>query len=120
MPTFEQLKKYKDDLQQIGISQSEILEKLARVATQQNIADLFNVNVRRVKYLFKKYGIKKYNRYQTTRRCTHCKENLHVSWFPKRLNGDKVLVSSVCDSCQKDYYRTLYMRRVLNNERKGR
>ncbi|TPG91453.1 hypothetical protein EEL32_02525 [Brevibacillus laterosporus] len=111
-----QLKRYVEQLSIEGKTEPEVITVLAKLTTQNNIAQILDVNVRRVKYLYKKYNIRKYNLYRKTRRCTHCKEEVHISCFEPVLEGNREGYKRVCYYCQKDYYRMIYRKRIVNKQ----
>ncbi|MDN9012832.1 hypothetical protein [Brevibacillus laterosporus] len=115
MDVQEQLFKYVKQLTTEGKNEEEIIRTVAKwkSATQVMISQAMDINLRRVKYLFKKYGIRRYNQYHTTKRCTHCGEDVHVSCFEVEVHQGKVRQKRVCYSCQREYYRQHYMKRVI-------
>lgn len=110
-----QLNQYVNQLTNAGKSEEEIIRTISswEMASQVMIAQAMGINTRRVKYLFKKYQIRRYNQYRTTKRCTHCKEAVHLSCFDISSENGKVRHKRVCYSCQREYYRHQYSKRVL-------
>ncbi|MGK5507550.1 hypothetical protein [Brevibacillus formosus] len=115
MDVQEQLTRYVKQLTNEEKSEYEIIRMVSnwKSATQEMIAQAMGINIRRVKYLFKKYQIRRYNQYHTTKRCTYCGEDVHLSCFDIVLENGKVRQKRVCYTCEREYYRQQYMERVM-------
>lgn len=98
-------------------SEEETLRLLAPMTTQRNISEFLGIKIRRVKYLFKKYGIRKNHSYGNweTVYCLGCKEfkPLHSEWG---LDSNGRLSRFCNDECRNLYYRNRYMNRILNRK----
>lgn len=100
-------------------TEAEILEALSKITTQQMIADVMGIKLRRVKYLFQKYGIRKYETYDawTNRVCLNCGELDHVSNYRWEKDGDRERISRFCSGkCKNEYYRLRYMKHILEQQ----
>ncbi|HDR7709666.1 TPA: hypothetical protein QCX89_001590 [Bacillus cereus] len=109
----QSLKKYVNKLKKQEKTESEILQAIYKWGTQAIIAEVLNINVRRLKYLSKKYGLRKNDSSRITQRCTHCGEEQSLSNFDIVYENGKPRNKRVCYICQKDYYRTKYMHRII-------
>lgn len=77
------------------------------------IAEVLNINIRRLKYLSKKYGLIKNDSPRITRRCIHCGEEQSLSNFDIVYENGKPRNKRVCYLFQRDNYRTKYMHRII-------
>ncbi|AFQ19556.1 hypothetical protein P9133_29665 [Bacillus thuringiensis] len=109
----QSIKRYVVRLEEQGKTELEILKAIYKWGTQAVIAEVLNINIRRLKYLSKKYGLKKNDSSRITRRCTHCGEEQSLSNFDVVYEKGKLRNKRVCYACQRDYYRTKYMHRVI-------
>ncbi|MGR5914511.1 hypothetical protein ACT7DA_20500 [Bacillus pacificus] len=55
----QSIKRYVVRLEEQGKTELEILKAIYKWGTQAVIAEVLNINIRRLKYLSKKYGLKK-------------------------------------------------------------
>lgn len=102
------------NLKKEGKSEEEILKSIYKWGTQADIAKALNINIRRVKYLSHKYGLKKNDKYRVVKRCINCGEQTHIS------NFDTVFVDGIpktnllcCWSCKREYNKQKYMNKVI-------
>ncbi|HDW3058353.1 TPA: hypothetical protein RMI67_006300 [Bacillus cereus] len=109
----QSIKRYVVQLKDQGKTESEILEVIYKWGTQAVIAEVLNIDIRRLKYLSKKYGLRKNDSARITRRCTHCGEEQSISNFDIIYENGKPRNKRVCYVCQRDYYRTKYIHRVI-------
>lgn len=100
--------------QEEGKSEEEILRTIYTWGTQADIAAVLSISVRRVKYLSKKYDLKKNDKYRVVKRCMNCGEQTHIS------NFDTVFVDGIpktnllcCWSCKREYNKQKYMNKII-------
>ncbi|MDF9627206.1 hypothetical protein P5775_31710 [Bacillus cereus] len=109
----QSIKRYVVRLKEQGKTEFEILEAIYKWGTQAIVAEVLNISIRRLKYLSKKYGLRKNESSRITRRCTHCGEEQSLSNFDIVYENGKPRNKRVCYVCQRDYYRIKYMHRVI-------
>ncbi|WP_235712023.1 hypothetical protein [Bacillus mycoides] len=87
-----------------GKSEEDILKSIYKWGTQADIAKALNINIRRVKYLSHKCGLKKNDKYRVVKHCINCGVQTHIS------NFDTVFVDGIpktnllcCWSCKREY-----------------
>jgi hypothetical protein len=110
-------KKYIHHLKNDGKTEKEIIKLLSIMYTQKEITHLLNINVRRVKYLYKKYEIKKNDKYRMTRQCINCGEQVHISNFNLVFeNGIPRTSRLCCWYCKREYWEQEEIKRQISTK----
>ncbi|MDX8367810.1 hypothetical protein [Cytobacillus sp. IB215665] len=103
----EKAKEYVFVMEAQGFSNKEVIKNLSDMYTQKQIAQILDVNVRRVKYLYQKFGIRKNTR--VTKKCHGCGEELHISFFNTITENGQERFSPFCSyHCANEYNRNRY------------